>query len=230
MNILTIGAHPDDADIWCGGTLRKYSEQGHNVFIAVVANGNLGTNRYSQQEIVGIREAEQLEAAKLYNAQVKFLRYNDFELVDSVELRKSVLDAIRWANPDVILTHYPQDACDHGMTSEIVTRVLLYGNYSLIGTENPAISKMPSVFFYDTYAGIGFQPEVYVDITDQLKYKKEAYSKHVSQNEYNNTGAGWGEVLELLSSFRGLQSGHKYAEGFIGFKTYGFLPDYTLLP
>ncbi len=231
MKVLAVSAHPDDADIWCGGTLKKFSENGHEIYICVVANGNLGTNKYTQKEIIAIREQEQLEAAKTYNAKTKFLKYNDFEIVDSVESRLKILDAIRWADPDVILTHYPKDpVTDHGMTGELVTRALLYVNFKNVETPNQITDKKPSIFFFDAYAGINFQPEVYVDITEQYKFKREAFERHKSQMEYNNTGDGWLKVMESLSAFRGLQAGYIFAEGFIGYKMYGYMPDYKLLP
>ena len=76
MNILAIGAHPDDIEVSCGGTLLKYKAMGHNIFIALTTSGNQGSNLHtSREEIAGIREKEQLEAAKLYNAKVRFFAF-----------------------------------------------------------------------------------------------------------------------------------------------------------
>ena len=65
MNILAFGAHPDDVEFLCAGTLLKYHKQGHQIFIALTTSGNTGSNEIpSKEETAAIREAEQLEAAK----------------------------------------------------------------------------------------------------------------------------------------------------------------------
>ena len=65
MNILALGAHPDDVEFLCAGTLLKYHSQGHKIFIALTTSGNQGSNEYdNRDQIAAIREVEQLEAAK----------------------------------------------------------------------------------------------------------------------------------------------------------------------
>ena len=127
MNILALGSHPDDVEFLCAGTLLKYKQQGHKIFIALTTSGNIGSNLIEgREEIARIREAEQLEAAKLYEAEVRFLRYDDEGLVDSQQVRRNILNAIRWANPEVIFTNPPCDrSTDHNMTGTLVGRVML---------------------------------------------------------------------------------------------------------
>jgi len=233
MNILAICAHPDDAELSCGGTLKKYSQQGHNIFIALTTSGNIGSNIYNMEEIAAIRENEQLEAAKFVGAAVKFLRYNDENLFDTPETRRSVLNAIRWANPDVIFTHSPNDkSTDHAVTSKIVTEVILSVGAKNVPTDEKPINKAPSIFFCETGAGIGFLPEAYVDITDVMDIKREAIKKHVSQFEWmsNFMYDVMDSFTDVTSRFRGKQANCKYAEGFIGHRVLGFMPDYKLLP
>ena len=59
MNILAIGAHPDDIEILCSGTLALYKQQGHTVFMAVATNGGAGSPKLSRPEIAEIRRREQ---------------------------------------------------------------------------------------------------------------------------------------------------------------------------
>ncbi|HUX20024.1 MAG TPA: PIG-L deacetylase family protein [Spirochaetia bacterium] len=234
MNILAVGAHPDDIEVMCVGTLLKYKKQGHQIFVALTTSGNIGSNEIEgRDEIARTREAEQLEAAKLYGGQVRFLRYDDEGLVDSPQLRRDVLNAIRWAKPDVIFTNYPGDmSTDHNVTGTVVGRVML----SLPGKNGPAdeppFEKAPSLFYWDTAAGMGFEPEAYVDISDVFDLKQESLSKHESQ-------AVWMDVFQphqfldhsrILAECRGLQSGVRYAEGFLAFRIHGFMPDFRLLP
>ena len=176
MNILALGAHPDDVEFLCAGTLFKYRSQGHKIFIVLTTSGNQGSNEYdSREQIAAIREAEQLEAAKLLEAEVRFLRYDDELLLDSLEARRTVINAMRWAKPDVIFTNPPWDPSpDHAETGKIVSKLML----SLPGRNIPAdespVAKKVSLFYWDIPGGIDFLPEVYVDISDVLDRKIEA--------------------------------------------------------
>ena len=73
MNILAVAAHPDDVEFYCAGTLLKYARAGHRIFVALTTSGNIGSNIIEgREEIARIREAEQLEAAKVYGAAGAF--------------------------------------------------------------------------------------------------------------------------------------------------------------
>ena len=234
MNVLAFGAHPDDVEFLCSGTLLKYHKQGHKIFIALTTSGNTGSNEIaSKDETAAIREAEQLEAAKLYDAQVRFLRFDDEGLQDTPETRRAVLTAIRWANPDVILTNPPWDpSTDHGMTGRLVTQVLL----SVGGKQHPAdlppIDKTPQVFFWDIPAGLGFQPEVFVDITDTMDEKLQAIRAHKSQFAWMQEFMedDFLDYAQALSRYRGFQAGCKFAEGFVSHKMYAFMSNPRMLP
>ena len=121
----------------CFGTLMKYRAQGDTIFIALSTSGNIGSNCHaSREEIAAIREKEQLQAAAPLEAKVKFLRFDDEELRDTPETRNAFLNAIRWANPDVILTHSPADtSTDHAATSKLITEVLLVVGAKLVPTD-----------------------------------------------------------------------------------------------
>lgn len=234
MNILAFGAHPDDVEFLCAGTLLKYHQQGHKIFIALTTSGNTGSNlTSSREETAAIREAEQLEAAKKYDAQVKFLRFDDEGLQDTPETRRAVLTAIRWADPDVILTNPPWDpSTDHGMTGRLVTQVLLSVGGKLHPADLPPIEKTPSVFFWDIPAGIGFQPEVYVDISDVIEQKLQCIMNHKSQYDWMQEFMkdDFTDYCRALSHYRGLQAGTEYAEGFVSHKMYAFMADPRKLP
>jgi LmbE family N-acetylglucosaminyl deacetylase len=234
MNILALGAHPDDVEFLCSGTLLKYYQQGHKIFIALTTSGNTGSNVVkTKEELAEIREREQLEAAKGYDAQVRFMRFDDEGLQDTPETRRAVLTAIRWADPDVIFTNPPWDtSTDHAMTGKLVTEVLLSVGGKLHPADLPPISKAPSVFFWDIPAGMGFEPVAYVNITDQIEQKIELIKKHQSQFAWMNTfmDDDFTDYCRTLSRMRGIQGGFKYAEGFIGHKILGYVCDYRLLP
>jgi N-acetylglucosamine malate deacetylase 1 len=234
MNILAIGAHPDDIEFCCAGTLAKYRKQGHKIFLALTTSGNQGSSIIKTREEVGAtREAEALESAKLLDAEVRFLRHDDELFLDSHEARRLVINAMRWAEPDVILTHYPDDpSTDHTTTGHIVSKLMLSLMGKLIPSDEAPVTKKVSLFYFDNAAGINFQPEAYVDITETLPTKLEMLSKHKSQVEWMGCFGNdkIKEYLTTIAKFRGLQAGCDYAEGFRAFRIYGYMPDFKLLP
>ncbi len=233
MNVLAIGAHPDDIEICCAGTLAKYNKSGHNLFIALATSGNQGSNTLGKEEIAAIRENESEESAKILGSKIRFMRYDDEGLIDSKETRRSFINSIRWANPDIIFTHYPEDkSTDHGLTGKLTTQVLLSIQGKNIVADEPPIAKLPTVFYFDTGGGVGFIPDVYVDITNEIDIKKEVFSKHKSQQVWMKTFGvdNFDEYVEIYSRYRGLQAGLKYAEGFKPLIFWNFIPDYKLLP
>ncbi len=234
MNILAICAHPDDLEIFCAGTLLKYKAAGHKIYIALTTSGNIGSNIHtSREEIAAVREKEQLASARFYDAEVRFMRFDDEGLQDTPATRRAVLNAMRWADPDVILTNSPLDvSTDHAMTSKLVGEVILSLPGKLVPADERPISKAPSVFFWDHSAGIGFTPEVYVDISDVWDDKIAALSLHKSQYAWMDTFQihGFLEHAEILGRFRGLQAGCRFAEGFTALRVHGFMPDLKLLP
>lgn len=229
MRILAVVAHADDTDLWCGGTLKKYVEQGHTASIIVATNGRTGTHhKVDDQELIARREKEQLAAASLYPADVQFLRQDDGELFNDRDTRRLMIDAIRRAAPDVILTHNPCDEnVDHHTTGELVLSSIVYLPLENVRVDTPALPRQPVVFLLDTYAGIGPMPTAFVDITSQMEYKKQALRCHTSQI---GTDTAWMEMLEVQSRFRGMQGGFQYAEAFTGFQLFDSMPDYKLLP
>jgi LmbE family N-acetylglucosaminyl deacetylase len=234
MNILALGAHPDDVEVFCAGTLLKYRSQGHKIFIALTTSGNQGSNELdSRDQIAAVREAEQLEAAKSYDAEVRFLRFDDELLIDSPEVRRAVINAMRWANPDVILTNPPWDPSpDHAETGKIVSKLMLSLPGKNIPADEPPVAKKVSLFYWDTSGGIDFSPEVYVDIGDFLDMKLQSLEKHKSQVDWmaHYTDDDLKEYCTTMARIRGIQAGCRYAEGFRAFRIHGYMPDFKLLP
>ena len=234
MNILAVCSHPDDIEFNCAGTLAKYARAGHTIFVALTTSGNIGSNVIEgREEIARVREAEQLEAAKLYNAQVRFLRFDDEGLIDTPELRRAVLNAMRWANPDVILTHFPGDmSTDHNVTSTVVGRLMLSLPGKNVPADEPPITKAPSLFYWDTAAGLHFDPEVYVDISETMETKLKALALHKSQFAWMDTfqSVTLTEHCRTIGAFRGLAIGCAYAEGYRAYRIHGYMPNFKLLP
>lgn len=234
MNILAICAHPDDIEVNCAGTLLKYRQLGHSIFIALTTSGNTGSNIIgSKGEITAIREAEQLKSAAYLDAKVRFLRFDDEGLQDSPAARRAVLTAIRWADPDIIITNALTDgSTDHAITAELVTRVILSVGGRHHNADLPPINKKPQVFFFTSGGNIENNPRAYVDISDVIETKKKMLYCHMSQYMWMQEFMEGDFCDSMLANNRmlGIQSGYPYAEGFTAFQFPGYRGDYRLLP
>ncbi|MCI5993076.1 MAG: PIG-L family deacetylase, partial [Clostridiales bacterium] len=107
MRVLAIGCHPDDLEIACGGTLRKYVEQGAEVYMCHVANGNQGHVVIEPGPLGELRTKEAERAGAIIGAKHVFnLDIGDM-LVDShnPDAMNAVADVVRFAKPEVIITH-----------------------------------------------------------------------------------------------------------------------------
>ena len=217
MNVLFVGAHPDDIEGYCGGTATLYAEQGHKVFFCVATNGNVGSSTLPKEEIAAIRHQEALNAAKVIGAQLIWLGFDDEFLLDSVETRHAFIEAFRIARPDVIFCHWREDYNpDHSISGMIVDECAHMGGIPNIKTASPPTDKIPHVYFMDTPIGVNFEPEIYVDITRTFAKKVEMSHAHVSQDQWIKDVFGYGldAFLEIPAKYRGLQAGCPMAEAF----------------
>ena len=238
MNILAIGAHPDDIEISCGGTLAKYAKQGHKVFTATTTNGNIGSAVLPMEEIARIRKEEARRAAAVIGAEYLCLDYDDEMLYDDRSVRVNMINLIRYCKPDVILTHSPHDYNpDHELTSKIVNDVAVMIPIAKIVTPNKPCDKIPLLAYFESASGVGFIPTEYVDITDVWEVKKAMCNCHQSQiawmsANYKETvgDSNFLDDVEIEARYRGIQCGVKYAEGFrMAYNAHRIAP-YRVLP
>ena len=222
MNILAIGAHPDDVEISCGGTLAKYAKLGHKVFTATATNGNVGSATLPMEEIAAIRKEEARRAAAHIGAEYICLDYDDEMFFEDKNARLAFIDLVRYCKADIILTHNPEDYNpDHELTSKIVNDIAVMIPVAKIQTRNPAYDKIPMIAYFEPVNGLGFVPTEYVDITDTMDIKMAMCREHKSQiswmqDNYKDTLADkdFFEQYYTIAKYRGLQCGVEYAEGF----------------
>jgi len=217
MTILAVGAHPDDLEILCGGTLTKYAKQGHNVIMAVLTNGNMGHPDIMPDEMAHIRKKEFENAAALIGASTIWMDIDDEMSVIDLESRLLMVDVLRQAAPDVVLTHSPSDYhVDHRNTAQLVFEAAPLACVHNIIRALPQLDKQPLIYYFDTLGAVGFIPTEYVDITDTIETKLAMYRCHASQDEWmrKTTGFDICDVIESVAKVRGYAAGAKYAEGF----------------
>ena len=240
MNILAIGAHPDDCEEFCAGTLAKYAKAGHKVFMCSATNGNIGSATLSKEETAAVRLKEAQKSASIIGAEYICLGYDDELLFDSLETRMRFIDLVRYCKADVILTHPPVDySADHETVSKLVRDVVVMIPIAKLETPNPPNPVVPTVYFFESQNGVGFVPTEYVDITDTFEIKKQMFACHQSQaawmnhnfaDSYSNGEAQFYESIEVQARYRGMQCGVQYAEGFTRVNDAFRIPPVRLLP
>ena len=235
MNVLAIGCHPDDLEIACAGTLRKYVEQGANVYMCHVANGDQGHVIIEPDglRIIRTKEAENagtiIGAKQVFNLDVSDMCVNRH----NQEVLDAVADIVRFAKPDVIITHNCDDYMqDHIETSHLAVNGSFCSGLSHRPRQYKPFNSFVPVFFMDTVAGVNFQPTHYVNITDQIDIKMKALNCHESQLKWmlEHDNIDFADMVRTCSKYRGYQCGVTYAEGFRPYNVYPRYSTKNLLP
>jgi LmbE family N-acetylglucosaminyl deacetylase len=215
---LVVGAHPDDAEFFAGGTLAALAGRGAQVHLAVCTSGGRGGRGID--DVVGVRAGEQTRAAQILGlADVINFRLTDGELEADEELRRLLVRQIRQIRPEVVLGHDPRtlwtpvgDRVELGHTDHRAAgQALLDAIYPRAANPNffPELGLEPwcprQVWLFDTP-----QPELVLDVTETWPTKLEALLAHASQERV--AGGLSGPALELARQFR---KGEQLGEGFL---------------
>lgn len=218
MRVLAIAAHPDDLEISCAGTLAKYRQAGHQVWMCHVSNGNQGHVVIMPDELREIRRQEFINSAKMIGAEPLTCDIDDLTIYgDCREHREKVMDIIRQVKPDVIITHSPQDYMpDHVAVSKLVFDASFVATLPHYTTKYPYHELLTPIYYMDTLAGLRFEPTEYVDISQTCELKLSMLKQHESQIKWmkDHDGIDFIEFVQTCARYRGLQCGAQYAEGF----------------
>ena len=195
MNVLALGAHPDDIEYGCGGTLTLYGLKGHDVYLFVASDGSLGGD-------AAVREREQKESAVVIGAREVFWGgYRDTEVPYNRELIVQIESVIKQVRPTMIFVHYPDDTHqDHRHLAQAAVSATRY---------------VPNFLFFEGPTTQNFTPNCYANIEKVLDRKLACLEAHRSQ--VSKTNIEDLTILELAVScanFRGIQARVKYAEAF----------------
>ena len=218
MRVLAVGAHPDDLEILCGGTLARYVREGHEVVMCNVALGNRGSFEHTSEEIAAIRAAEASQASALIGAERVSLGLADGEIyAGDSRHRLLMVDLIRQARPDLVLTHAPNDyMADHNEVSKLVFDASFLATIPLLQTQLPHHTLVTPIYYMDTLMGVNFVPHEFVDITEVVETKSAMIAAHDSQLTWLRVHDKVDIVEQAcaVARFRGLQCGVRFAEGF----------------
>ena len=122
MRVLFIGAHPDDIEIECGGTVAKCVKRGDEVYCCHLSDGDLGHVEIMPKELGEIRRGEAKKAGEISGATVIWGGFHDLGIfAENREPVDKVVEIIRQVDPDFIVTHNPDDYMpDHTATYSLV--------------------------------------------------------------------------------------------------------------
>jgi LmbE family N-acetylglucosaminyl deacetylase len=225
--VLSVLAHPDDAEFLCAGTLiRLAREHGWQVHIASMTPGDCGSVEHGPEEIARIRREEGARSAAVLGATYHCLEERDLLIFYHERPLESVTRLLRTLRPRIVLTHRPADyMLDHEITSTLV-RAAVFGasapNFFAARGHPPALSFIPHLYYCDAIEGkdaLGrpVEPAFRIDISAVLETKAAMLAAHASQRDWLRRQHGMDHYVQTMCDWcatRGQQVGVAFAEGF----------------
>jgi N-acetylglucosamine malate deacetylase 1 len=221
LDVLAVGAHPDDVELSCGGTVAKLARQGHRVGLVDLTDGEMGT-RGSRE----IRAAEAAEAGRILGIACRdTLRIPDAGIENSRENLLALVRVIRLHRPDVLLIPHPVDRHpDHEHAHVLAREAWYYAGLRKIETEfdgKPQAAHRPRSY-YHFMQWFEFAPSFIVDITGTFDQRIEAmrcfrsqfYDPESTEPETILSTPEFLEMIRTRAEYYGDKIGVKYGEAF----------------
>ncbi|HEV8514348.1 MAG TPA: bacillithiol biosynthesis deacetylase BshB1 [Cyclobacteriaceae bacterium] len=221
LDILVLAAHPDDAEISCGGTIAKHVSLGFKVGVADLTRGELGT-----RGTAAIRDQEAADSSKVLGLSVREnLGLRDGFFKNSEEDQLKVVRAIRKYQPEIVLTNAIHDRHpDHGRASDLVYESCFLSGLTKVETQEngkPQIAWRPKSVYYFIQSQY-IQPDFVVDVSDFWEKKLESlrafrsqfYDPKSNEPETFISNPGFMKLIEARGHELGYAIGAKYGEGY----------------
>jgi N-acetylglucosamine malate deacetylase 1 len=225
--ILSILAHPDDAEFLCAGVLiRLVREHGWQAHIATMTPGDCGSAELPPEEISRIRRAEGAKAAALIGGRYHCLEERDLLVFYAERPLERVTRLLREVRPRIVLTHSPADyMLDHEMTSSLVRAAAFAApipNFLRDRGHPPPIEHIPHLYYCDPIEGKDMlgrdvAPGFCIDISSVFPTKRDMLASHASQRDWLLKHHGVDQYLESMREWGarcGRTCGVTHAEGY----------------
>lgn len=200
LKVVVTGGHPGDPEYGCGGTIARYADLGHEVLVLYLNKGEWSDK--PAYDPAPIRVAEATKACEILKARPAFAGQIDGKAIVDQPHYEQFRRLLETEKPNVVFTHWPLDNhADHRAIS-----MLVYDAWFRMGRKFP-------LYYYEVSNGedtVQFSPTHYIDISGVLSRKRSACYAHASQSPDK-----FYALQELVTRMRGMESGHKQAEGFI---------------
>ena len=184
LRILVFGAHPDDCELKCGGSGARWADRGYSVRFVSVTDGRSGHHEVGGVEMAERRRNEAAGAAAVLGVESEVLSFHDGYLEPTLALRREILRVEREFQPDLVITHRPNDYHpDHRYTSLGVQDAAYMVAVPHVFPEFPATRKNPAIFYMSDgfMKPYPFSPDAFVAIDPVFERKVDAAHCHVSQ-------------------------------------------------
>jgi bacillithiol biosynthesis deacetylase BshB1 len=221
LDILVIAAHPDDAEISCGGTIAKHVSLGFKVGVVDLTRGELGT-----RGTAAIRDQEAADSSKILGLSVREnLGLRDGFFKNSEEDQLKVVKAIRKYQPEIVLTNAIYDRHpDHGRASDLVYESCFLSGLTKVETQEngkPQVAWRPKSVYYFIQSQY-IQPDFVVDVSDFWEkkleslraYRSQFYDPQSKEPETFISNPGFLKLIEARGHEMGYAIGAKYGEGY----------------
>jgi len=217
LDILVFGAHPDDVELGCGGTVIKEIEAGRKVGIIDLTRGELGTRGTAET-----RTAETKLATEIMGVTVREnMDFKDGFFKDDEGHKLALIRKIREYQPDIVITNAVSDRHpDHGRGSQITVDACFLAGLEKIET-GQKVWRPKAIYHYIQFNHLS--PDVVVDISSQMQQKLEAVKAYSTQffnpeSEESETiisSQGFLDSVSYRAKDLGRQANCVYAEGFL---------------
>jgi LmbE family N-acetylglucosaminyl deacetylase len=225
--VLSLLAHPDDAEFLCAGTMiRLVRERGWQAHIASMTPGDCGSTEFSAEDISRIRKSEGAKAAALIGATYHCLEERDLLISYNERALERVTRLFREVRPRLVLTHSPADyMLDHEMTSALARAAAFAApapNFLQGRGQGPALEHIPHLYYCDAIEGKDLLgrpvvPSFGIDIGNVMETKTAMLACHASQREWLFKHHGMDAYVESMRAWgatTGQRFGVAHAEGF----------------
>jgi len=217
IDILVFGAHPDDVELGCGGTVIKLISQGKKVAIIDLTKGELGTRGTSQT-----RKEECKNATKILGVEMREnMDFKDGFFENDEKHKLALIKKIREYCPEIVIANAPSDRHpDHGRASQIVLDACFLSGLEKVETKQK-IWRPKAIYHYIQFNNL--KPDLVVDISSQMDkkleavkaYKTQFYDAESKEKETIISKKGFLKSVKYRAQDLGRLSHCKYAEGFI---------------
>ena len=220
LDILAFGAHPDDIELGCGGTILKHISAGYSVGIVDLTRGELGTRgdkNIRAEETKKSNEVLKISVRENMNLKDGFFENNEQNKIKAVKL-------IRKYKPSIVLTNAPSDRHpDHGRASSLTTDACFLSGLEKIDTGQETW-RPNSIYHYIQFNNI--EPDFVVDITEFFErkiesikcYSSQFYDPKSKESETRISSKDFFESITYRAKDMGRLTNCEYAEGFISFQ------------
>lgn len=225
--VLSLMAHPDDAEVFCAGTLILLKRAGFEPHIASMTPGDCGSTQHSASEVSRIRRAEGKAAAARIGATYHCADLRDLAVCYDRASIETVIELVRELRPSIVITHAPHDYLpDHEMTSLLARNAAFGASAPNFDTgRRPAAAateRIPHLYYASPAGAMDIYGEpvasnLYVDVSSVIAEKIEMLACHESQREWLRAQHGMDEYIETFRAWSrevGEAAGTEHAEGF----------------